>query len=86
MADIINAYRGTETKGFDRDTWNQLPADKYGWRQQSEEPEEVTALKQSVAGTEEQTVLPVSNESTQLGNSGLPPVKAAPKKGTKAKK
>lgn len=63
MADTISAFRGTEKREFDTETWNLLPQDKYGWKQQSEEPEEVTQLKKSKVKDTTEEALPVSNEN-----------------------
>lgn len=44
-AEKISAYRGEQTREFDRHIWDQLPADKYGWKRKADKPEEVSNLE-----------------------------------------
>ncbi len=50
MEQTIMARRGTEQKEFSRAAWDLLPADKYGWKQEVEVPDEIkAALKGAVS-------------------------------------
>ncbi len=42
----IMATRGGERKTFTREVWANMPADKYGWKVEAQEPEEVRRLRE----------------------------------------
>ena len=44
QSELINAVNGGQRKQFTLAQWNDLPADKYGWKIATEAPEEVEEL------------------------------------------
>lgn len=64
----IKANRGGENREFSESIWHSMPADKYGWAQSAEVPEEVKAIQELI------DVQPV--QGIQL-NDDLPPAQYA---------
>lgn len=71
QSELINAVNGAQRKQFTQEQWNDLPADKYGWKIATEAPEEVAALFGNSNALEGQPSLEEREANLKIGIEAL---------------